>query len=293
MAEALLTSELLTRLEQLRIVSRRLATGRMRGERRSRQRGCSTDFADYRNYVPGDDTRYLDWKIYARLEKLCLKLFLAEEDLRVYLLIDVSPSMDHGEPNKLFYARRAAAAIGYLSLCNMDQVTVYGFAEKLVAKWGPKRGKLNGPGLLDFLQHLKPGAQTAFPECMRAFGQATRGKGVILLMTDFYDFRGYEEGLRYLFGRNFEVFILHLLAPDELKPAFTGDIRLVDKEFSYTTDISVGKSLLARYERTLNAFCHGLRNFVLARGGQYVLCGTDLPFEQLVLDVFCRKGLLQ
>ncbi len=293
MAEPLLSSELMTRLEQLQVISRRMATGRMRGERRSRRRGHSTDFADYRNYVAGDDIRHLDWKIYARLERLYLKLFLEEEDLQVFIMIDTSPSMDFGEPNKLHYAKQVAAALGYISLCKMDSVTVQCFSEGLLEKWGPKRGKATGGAYFDFLQNVKIGTQTSLFESMRLFSQTGRGKGIVVVLSDFYDFSGYEDGLRFLFGRDFEVFAIHLLSPEEMKPDLKGDIRLVDMEFEYTTDISVGKQLLKLYDKTLNTFCNGLKSFIMNRGGFYMLTSTELPFDRLVLDVLCRRGLLR
>lgn len=283
----------MTRLEQLQVMARKMATGRMRGERRSRRRGYSTDFADYRNYVVGDDTRYLDWKIYARLERLYLKLFLEEEDLQVFLLIDTSPSMDFGTPNKLHYAKQVAAALGYIALCRMDSLTCQCFGETVLDKWGPKRGKPNAGAYLDFLEGIEPASQTSLQQSLKVFSQQNRGKGVVLLISDFYDFDGYEEGLRFLFGRNFEVFAIHLLSPEELNPDLKGDVRLVDKEFDYSTDISVGKSLMKLYDQTLNTFCSGLKSFIMNRGGYYILCSTELGFDRLVLDVLCRKGLLR
>ncbi len=293
MAQRLLDPEMMSRLEQLQIVSRKMATGRMRGERRSKQRGYSTDFADYRNYVVGDDTRYLDWKIFARLEKLYIKLFHEEEDLQVFILLDISSSMDFGEPDKLFYGKQVAAAIAYLCLCKMDSVTVHCFGDGLEQKWGPKRGKPMAMQLFSFLENVTPSDRTDFSAAMRKFAQTTRQKGIVILISDFYDFGGYEEGLRMLFGENFEVFALQVLSPEELKPSLQGDVKLVDKEFDFVTDVSLGKSLLTMYDRTLKTFCNGLRSYVLARNGYYLLASTELGYDRLVLDVLCRKGLLQ
>lgn len=289
----LLTPEMLRRLEQLQVVSRRMATGRMRGERRSKKRGYSTDFADYRNYVVGDDTRYLDWKIYARLEKLFLKLFLEEEDLQVFILLDGSMSMDYGDPNKLWYAKQVTAALAYTCLCKMDSVTVHCFGDGLESSWGPKRGKQNAMHLFDFLENAGPFETTDFTEAMRVFSQSTKTRGIVILISDFYDFNGYEEGLRMLFGRNFETFALHLMAPSELEPDLTGDVKLVDSEFGFTTDVSLGKHLLESYKQTLNTFSSGIRSYIQSRGGYYMLSSTALPFDRLVLDVMCRRGLLQ
>ena len=293
MAGPLLNSDMMTRLERLQVVSRRMVTGRMRGERRSRRHGYSTDFADYRNYVPGDDVRYLDWRIYARLEKLYLKLFQEEEDLQVFLLLDISPSMDFGEPNKLLYAKQVAAALGYLCLCSMDSLTCHCFNERLVSQWGPHRGKPNGPAFLDFLQNTPPAGTTSLQEVLRRFSMTVKRKGFVVVLSDFYDFAGYEEGLRSLFGRNFEVLVLHILSPEELKPQLKGDWQLVDAEFGLTTDVSVGPALLKQYGETLNVFSEDLRRFVTQRGGMYLLCSSALLFDKLVLDILCRKGVVQ
>ena len=280
-------------ITMLQVLTRKISSGNMRGERRSRRRGYSTDFADYRNYAFGDDTRYLDWKIFARLEKLYLKLFLEEEDLQLHLILDASASMDFGDPNKFLYARRLAAALGYISLCSMDSVHVHTFNNGLQQTWGPKRGKVNGMSLFDFLQNQKAADQTSLADSLNTFSQKVKRKGVVVLISDFYDFDGYEEGLRKLFGRNFDVFVLHLLSPEEIKPDLKGDVRLMDVEFDISTDISVGNSLMKLYDQTLNTFCMDIKDYVMSRGGYYLLVNTELPFEKLVLDVLCRKGLVR
>lgn len=293
MAEALLDSEIMRRLEQVMLVSRKLSSGRLRGERRSKRRGSSNDFADYRNYVTGDDLRYLDWKIYARLERLFLKLFLEEEDLRVQILVDISPSMAWGEPEKLLYAKRVAAALGYVTMNRMDSLTACGFGQTLGATFGPRRGKVNGHRYFSFLEHLEVAEGTSLTESLRRFSLVTRSAGLVIVISDFLDPGGYEEGLRLLFGRGFETCIIQVLAPEELKPTVTGDVRLVDVEFGDTTDVSVGPALMELYDRTLNTFCDGLKDYVTKRGGTYVLCSTQTPFERLVLDVLCRKGMVR
>src|SRR3954465_394152 len=123
----LLSPEFLTRLEQLELVSRKIFLGRMKGERRSKRKGQSVEFADYRNYVIGDDLRFLDWNLYARLDRLFLPLFMEEEDLHFYVLLDNSLSMDFGSPTKLHYAKQIAAALGFIGLVNLDRVIVEAF----------------------------------------------------------------------------------------------------------------------------------------------------------------------
>src|SRR6267142_5547522 len=154
--EPLLTSEFMARLDQLDVMSRKLLAGKMKGERRSKRRGQSVEFADYRNYAVGDDLRFIDWNIYARLERLFLKLFLEEEDLSLYILLDVSKSCDYGEPHKALYLKRVAAALGYIGLVNYNRVTIAAMADGIVADTGGMRGRRRVAQMLDFIGKFQP-----------------------------------------------------------------------------------------------------------------------------------------
>src|SRR3954449_5761416 len=155
-SEPLLDPQFLARLEQLELVSRKIFLGRMKGERRSKRKGQSVEFADYRNYVVGDDLRFLDWNLYARLDKLFLRLFMEEEDLHFYVLIDNSLSMDFGTPTKLHYAKQVAAALGFIGLVNLDRVVIEAFNNRLVQSLPAVRGRRSLWRLFDFLQKLQP-----------------------------------------------------------------------------------------------------------------------------------------
>src|SRR3954462_15394804 len=152
----LLSSEFMARLDQLDLVSRKLLAGKMKGERRSKRCGQSVEFADYRNYVVGDDLRFIDWNIYARLDKLFLKLFLEEEDLSLYILLDVSKSCDYGNPNKALYMKKVAAALGYVGLVNYNRENIVALAEGVVAETGGLRGRRKVAQMIDFISHLEP-----------------------------------------------------------------------------------------------------------------------------------------
>src|SRR6195952_4451498 len=137
----LLDPSFMARLDQLDVMSRKLLAGKMKGERRSKRRGQSVEFADYRNYVIGDDLRFIDWNIYARLDRLFLKLFLEEEDLSLYVLVDVSKSVDYGNPNKALYIKQVAAALGYIALVNYNRVNIVAVADGVVSESGALRGR--------------------------------------------------------------------------------------------------------------------------------------------------------
>src|ERR671913_1796664 len=160
----LLSPEFMARLDQLDVMSRKMLAGKMKGERRSKRRGQSVEFADYRNYVIGDDLRFIDWNIYARLDKLFLKLFLEEEDLSLYVLLDVSKSCDYGDPNKSLYIKRVAAALGYIGLVNYNRVTIAAVADGVVADTGAMRGRRKVAQMIDFIGKLKPQGSSHFTE---------------------------------------------------------------------------------------------------------------------------------
>src|SRR5215216_4626418 len=152
----LLEPDFLARLEQLELVSRKIFQGRMKGERRSKKKGQSVEFADYRNYVIGDDLRHLDWNLFGRLDRLFIRLFMEEEDLHFYVLIDNSLSMDFGKPTKLHYAKQVAAALGFIGLVNLDRVMMEAFNDRLVQSLPAQRGRRSLWRVIDFLNKLEP-----------------------------------------------------------------------------------------------------------------------------------------
>src|SRR5580693_4948574 len=192
----LLDPQFLARLEQLELVSRKIFHGRMKGERRSKRKGQSVEFADYRNYVIGDDLRFLDWNLYARLDRLFLRLYMEEEDLHFYVLLDNSLSMDFGSPTKLHYAKQIAAALGFIGLVNLDRVVVEAFNDRLTQSLPAIRGRRSMWRLLDFLDKLQPAGASDLKRALRTFSLKSTGKGIVVVLGDFMDKGGYEEALR-------------------------------------------------------------------------------------------------
>src|SRR5919201_1409704 len=194
----LLEPQFLARLEQLELVSRKIFLGRMKGERRSKRKGQSVEFADYRNYVIGDDLRFLDWNLYARLDRLFIRLFMEEEDLHFSILIDNSLSMDFGSPSKLRYAKQVAAALGFIGLANMDRVVIEAFNDRLVQSMPVARGRRSLWRMMDFVQKIEPAGPSDLKKALRSFSLKCSGKGIVILLSDLMDKGGYEEALRYL-----------------------------------------------------------------------------------------------
>jgi uncharacterized protein (DUF58 family) len=289
----LLSPELLAKLESLELVSRKIFRGRMKGDRRSPRKGQSVEFADFRNYVPGDDLRFVDWNTYARLDRLFLKMFLEEEDLHFYGLIDDSGSMEFGQPSKLLYARQLVAALGFIALVRGDRVKIETLGQPADRAGSVFRGRRSLWRMLDHLDGIQSAPGGSLAEGAKNFGLRNPGKGIVVLVSDLLDKHGYEAGLRYLIARNLDVYVIHLLSPEELDPDLSGDLRLVDCEDGDEAEITANGLLLARYRRTLAAFLESARQFCLRRGVAYAAADTSVPIEELVTGCLRRGGLVR
>jgi uncharacterized protein (DUF58 family) len=281
----------LRRLEQLELASRRLTAGRMKGERRSVRRGQSVEFADYRNYSTGDDLRQLDWNVYARLERLFVKLFVEEEDVTVHLLVDASRSMDFGEPNKLDFARRAAAALGYMGLAGMDRVSAAFLGDGHATSLRPMRGKRRAFELFDFLAAPRPERHTGLAAAAREYAGRLRGIGPLVLISDLMD-PGYLDALRDLAGTRCQLSVLHVLAPEELDPVVPPDARLVDQETDAGIEVTGDDDLVDRYRARLADWQAEIAQFVGRRGGAFVAVSSDLDIADLLFDVLRRRRVV-
>jgi uncharacterized protein (DUF58 family) len=292
-AQPLLDPQFLARLEQLELVSRKIFLGRMKGERRSKRKGQSVEFADYRNYVVGDDLRFLDWNLYARLDRLFLRLFMEEEDLHFYVLIDNSLSMDFGTPTKLHYAKQVAAALGFIGLVNLDRVVVEAFNDKLVEGLPALRGRRSLWRLLGFLDKLSPAGPSDLTKALRTFSIKSSGKGIVVVLSDFMDKGGYEEALRYLVARQMDIYAIQILSQEEIDPDVTGDVKLVDVEDDDAAEVTVNLPLLRRYRENLAAYQRGLAEFCTKRGVSFLSASTQVPFDKLVLTYLRQRGLVR
>jgi uncharacterized protein (DUF58 family) len=292
-SEPLLDPKFLARLEQLELVSRKIFVGRMKGERLSKRKGQSVEFADYKNYVVGDDLRFLDWNLYARLDKLFIRLFLEEEDLHVYLLVDNSLSMDFGSPTKLRFAKQLVAALGFVGLVNQDRVMVEAFNDRLVQSSPPLRGRKSLWRLLEFLDKVEPAGPSDLARSLRSFSLKAAGKGVVIVVSDFMDKGGYEEALRYLVARQMDVYAVQVLSPEEIDPDVAGDLKLVDVEDQDVAEITVSRALLKRYKENLAAYRAKLYEFCTRRGISCLFTSTQVPFETLVLTYLRQRGLVR
>lgn len=293
MPNLLLSPGLLRQLEQFQLTANRRAKSSARGERRSRARGQSVEFADYRNYAVGDDFRYLDWNTYGRLEKLFVKLYEEERELPVHIFLDASESMTFGTPSKFSFACRLAAAIGYVALCGFDRVTVTVFpqlaAEPLArSALSRVRGKKSALKFFEHLSQLRAGGEARLNAALRRGALEAARTGSAIVLSDFLDPEGYEGGLLSLVARGFHIQAIQILSGEELAPAVFGDLRLVDAETGTFQEVTFGRYRMAAYQQTVSNFCQRLREFCQSHGIGFFLANSAKPLEDLLLKEFRR-----
>jgi uncharacterized protein (DUF58 family) len=289
-APALLSPDFLVQLERVSLQSRRAFRGRARGERRSPRKGMSVEFSDYRPYGHGDDLRYVDWNIYGRLDRLYLKLFVDEEDLCLNLFVDASASMGFGEPSKLDFATRLAAALGFVGLVNLERVGVAVIRDSIMEGFGPGRGRNQILPLMDFLGRLHARGRTALGDALAAHALRSRDPGLAVVLSDLLDPAGCERGLRALLERRFDVHVIHVLSPEEMNPGVGGDLRLTDAETGESHDLTLDAEALRTYRQRLRGFLERAETFCRAREISYARVVTDAPVEEVVMGQL--KGLL-
>lgn len=289
----MLDESFLRALEQLSFVSRRVRRRAVRGERATVRHGASLEFSDHRAYQPGDDFRYLDWNIYMRLQRLFVKVFTAEENLTVHILIDTSRSMSFGDPPKLWYAGRLAAALGYLAAVDLDRVGVCAFADGIERSMPPIRTRAQITSLFGYIESLTARGATDFNAALTDYSLAARRPGLAIVITDLLDPGGYEQGLGALLYRAFDVVLLHVLSTEEVTPSVNGLVRLVDSETGEQTSITAGASLTREYSARLSSFLERVERFCGDRAIDYVRATTDIPFERVILDSMRRGAFVR
>jgi uncharacterized protein (DUF58 family) len=314
----LFDDKMLRKLEQLTLSAGAVRVGALKGDRQSRKRGTSIEFADYRNYTQGDDLRRLDWNVFARLERPFIKVTHDEEDLAVHILVDVSTSMDWPiaedlesgslvvDENKLTYAFRLAGALGYIGLSSGDLVSVTLIDNRRRQSWGPFHSRQNGWPLISFLEAnyslLRKSSRSEAPrttelnQTLREYALRARRPGLIVLISDLFvstgeRHDGFRDGLQALLSRGYEPVIMHTLGPDEVSPDLNGDLKLIDIETSKITEVTINPEMISEYLERLQEWVNDIRGYCRARGIHYIPVVTDQPWESLILQTLRREGI--
>ena len=281
----------LRRLDRLQLVTQRMHGAASYGGRRSKKRGTSVEFADYREYTHGDDLRQIDWNVYGRSDRLFVKLREDEESLTVHLLIDCSKSMDWGRHHKLAYARRLAAALGYIGLSSQDRVTAAAFNSRLTANLPVLRGKAMTGRLFSFISQLEPSGQTDLKGALRAYAAMHRRSGLAILVSDLLNPGGLE-GLTALLDRGFEAVLIHLLDPIETDPEIEGEVELYDRESGQTLRITLDGVTLDAYRRRLADWLAETESFCAKRMVRYITASTAMPLDDLLFRHLRSRRIL-
>jgi uncharacterized protein (DUF58 family) len=282
----------LRQLERLLLVVRAPVRGGLKGGRRSVKRGQSVEFADYRDYTLGDDLRQLDWNVYARLERLLVKLFVEEEDLTVTLLVDASASMAGGHPEKLRFAKRAAAALGYVGLASEDRISVSALGGRAARRQVAMRGSGRVFRLLTALSGIAVAeGPTDLVAAARHAAAQLRGRGLIVLLSDLLD-PGAETVIRDLAATGSELVILHILGPDEIDPPIEGDLRLVDAESGERVDVTLDLATVDAYRTRLAAWQASLADLAARRAAAYVPLTSDVPLADVIFAELRRRRVV-
>lgn len=290
---SLLANETLGRVERMRLQSRRKFTNRSQGEHLSGKGGTSNEFTDYRNYVEGDDIRYVDWNIFSRLRRPYMKQYRHEEEMHVVIIVDASTSMNFD--NKLELAKKLAASFGIMAMMNLERVSLYGCHHhgEYPLFFRPNSGRSSFRRLFDFLEELEGGGDQGIDNAIETVLKTHRGRGIVVVLSDFLTLGDLTKSFNMLFSRGLEIFGLQILGPSEISPELNGDIRLVDSEVGTTLDVSAAGDLLGFYEQHLQNMQENLSLHCRKRSGRFLSVSSADQVESILFDQLRREGWIQ
>jgi uncharacterized protein (DUF58 family) len=279
--KGLLEPRELRALESLRLRPSRTYRGSSKGERISKQKGVSIEFADFRNYSEGDDLRHLDWNVLARLDTPVMRTYQDEEDLILYACLDCSPSMNFGDPSKLEVAQRYAMAFGYVGLIGGDGIRL----KVIGAKQPPSttlRGRASAFRLMDAIKRSEPEQNLErLNDSLRSLLRSNLRSGILLLLSDGLD-PDLPATIRALGGRGFEVWLVQILSDVEIDPDLEGDLRLLDSENDHSTEITINRDTLQQYRQNLEAHIATLAEAAKRTGGKHIIARTTDSLEEVM-----------
>lgn len=284
-------SEFMKKLEYLSLVSRRIFRGQLLAQKRTKQLGGGVEFADHRDYALGDDLRYLDWNIFARFKNRLIKRFEEEEDLHIYFFLDCSRSMNSGNPNKFDYARKITAALAYIALSDLDRVCLVAFDSQIREIFPLIRGKQRILSVLRFLERCETGGKTTdLLGAARDFVHRKQHTGLVVIVSDFFDPGGFQNGVDALRLRGYEPNLIQVHDPLEAEPRFRGDMQLFDMESGTTRDATISETLLQRYKSVFADFLDEIKRYCIGRGLRCTISPSTVPFDELILQMMRKSS---
>ena len=289
-ADTFFDSDFLRKLERLHLIAKRLSRARAKGEHAVSRKGFSLEFSDYRRYQRGDDLRYIDWNVYRRLERLLLKVFTAEEEMNIYLLVDTSRSMAEGKPVKIDYAKKVAAALGYIGLKNLDRVGGASFSTQIAKPLTLGRGRKQVLSLFRFLSNLSASGETNLRAAIHSFTNLFPHPGFVVIVSDLFDETGWRAALEELTAKRYQILVIHIVDAEETQPKPWGDVALTDVEAGRERKFFLDADLVRRFQTEMERYFNEIETVCAHRRIDYLRTTTEVPFDEFVLKTLRQVG---
>jgi len=304
----LFDEEMIAAFRRLVLLSRQAIAEGLAGEHRSRRRGSSPEFADFKMYSQGDDFRRIDWNLYARLDEVFVRLSEVTTELSVHVLLDSSRSMDWRShpllPTKFRYARQLAGALCYVSLWHFDRVVISPFGQTLGRGFGPSQGRAHTVPMLRYLSDLSPLGQTDLADSIDRYARARKRPGILLLISDLLSGEPEHLGerLRDLRSRGWQTIVAHIVDSEELWPASfrtnglgnqTQPTELLDLETGEKLRMTLNQNVIERYQTEVTTWLTSIEETCSAERADYLRLQTDWPLQSVVLQLLHARGLVE
>ena len=293
MKENIFDKDFFTKLNKINMaLNFRLSNG-TQGGRKSKAKGVSVEFSDFREYAPGDDFRRIDWNAYGRLDKLFVKVFMEEREGVFNFFLDKSKSMDQGDDNKGEMALKIVAALGYITINNLDRIVVSGLEDGNIVELGSGAGKKTFQKLLRDLNNIEFNGTTNLGESIRK--RKITGRGVSIVVSDFLNNGGLEnleEGLKYLAFKKQQIILIQVLSKEDIEPIIDEEVTLIDSETREEVKITLNYKVIEEYKKTLKNYNENLKNIAKKYGAKVIFVRTDESLEKVILDKFTRNNVV-
>ncbi len=291
MSERIFDTEFLKKLDTIAINVRMLMSEGGGGNRKSRSKGSSVEFSDFREYAIGDDFRRIDWNAYGRFDKLFVKLFMEEQEALINIFVDSSKSMSYGIPKKSELSLKLAGILSFLALNNLDRVCINSISSEAIKQSTAVTGRSMFDRCITFLENINFAGATDINSCIKKKDFRSRGMSVII--SDFFTSGGIEDAVKYLLYKKQDVFLIHVLSPEELKPELEGQVRLLDSETGKVMDVAITPALLRQYQAKLSEFNNQIREFCSKLGASYIQVSSADSIEKIVFEQFTEAGVIR
>lgn len=290
MGEKLFDQEFFAKLNNLAIAMNTRMTHGMGGGRKSNAKGTSVEFSDYREYIPGDDIRRIDWGAYGRLDKLYIKRFMEEKEGIFQIFIDTSTSMDFGEPKKSRTALQLAGALAYLVLNNLDRVYISEMQENSLTQGKGRAGKQAFQQIMRELERITFDGKTNLNKAIMS--RQLQGSGVSIIISDFFDERGIEEAVKYLHYKKQQIILIQVLARQEVDIEGEGMVNLLDMETGEEVRLTLNRAAIEQYKQALSGMQERLQALARKYEMSYIQMVADEPLEKFLFDHVCNQGII-